>query len=58
MHKRVKIPVKTGADFIDERFFMAAVDFQQDEEQRKMEEIEKRLSIRLTAQLQHMNEHG
>ena len=58
VHKRVKIPVMTGADFIDEHFSIAAVDREQADEQRKMEEIEKRLSIRLTAQLQHMNEHG
>ena len=58
VHKRVKIPVMTGADFINERFSIAAVDQEQADEQRKMEEIERRLSIRLTAQLQHMNEHG
>ena len=58
VHKCVKIPVKTGSDFMDGRFLIAAVDREQTEEQIRMEEMQKRLSMRLTAQLQHMNDHG
>ena len=56
VHKRVKIPVRTSAECIeDERLPITAVN---QEERRKLEQIQKRLESRITAQLQHMNDHG
>ena len=58
VHKRMKTSV-TGTDpLVGERFLIAAESREKVEEKRKMEMVEMRLSHFLTAQLQHMHDHG
>ena len=58
VHKRMKTSV-TGTDpLVGECFLIAAESREKVEEKRKMEMVEMRLSHFLTAQLQHMHDHG
>ena len=61
VHKRMKTSVKTGTDsLVGERLLIAADswELEQIEEQKNLETVEMRLSHFLTAQLQHMHDHG
>ena len=58
MHKRMKTSA-TGTDsLVGERFLIAAERRENVEEKRKVEMVEMQLNRFLTAQLQHMHDHG
>ena len=61
VHKRMKISVKTGTDsLVGESLLIAAERREREkiEEEKNLETIEMRLNHFLTAQLQHMHDHG